>query len=71
MHTMLVLVLKLQFEKNSKFDFVFSKSAVFYGTFSNMNNFVCQNKTLYKADEIVSKSKILLKCAVSNTARKA
>ena len=44
---------------------------MFYGTFSNMNNFVCQNKTLYKADEIVSKSKILLKCAVSNTARKA
>ena len=37
MHSMLVLVLKLQFEKNSKFDSVFSKSAVFYGTFSNRN----------------------------------
>ena len=33
----------------------FFKSTTFYGTFSSMNNFILQNKTLYIANEIVPK----------------
>ena len=53
-------------KKNSQsvtlmFDSVFFKSAMFYSTFSSMNNFICQNKTLQIANEIVPKWKIVLK----------
>ena len=43
------------------FGSVFFKSTMFYGTFSSMNNFICQNKTLRIANEIVPKLKIVLK----------
>ena len=35
-----------------------------------MNNFICQNNTLQKAGETVSKSKIVLKHKANNTGRK-
>ena len=49
---------------------VFSYSAMFYGTFSSMNNFICQNNTLSKANQMVSKSRTALKHVASNTGRK-
>ena len=52
------------------FDPAFFIFAIFYGTFSGMNYFTCQNKMLHIANEIVSKSKILLKHEVNNTGRK-
>ena len=49
---------------------VFSYSAMFYGTFSSMNNFICQNNTLSKANQMVSKSRTALKHVARNTGRK-
>ena len=42
------------------------KFAISSGTFGGMNYFICQNKIFLIANEIFSKSKILLKQEVSN-----
>ena len=44
---------------------------MFCGILSSMKNFICPNNTLWKADEIVSKSNIILMHAASNTERKS
>ena len=43
---------------------------MFYGIVSSMKNFICQNITLWEADEINSKSNVVLMHVASNTGRK-
>ena len=53
-----------------RFNLIFFDSESFFSTFLSRNNLIFQKNATWKADEIVSKPKIVLRKIVSNTERK-